>query len=296
MRSTYENIACLRALRLAAAVLAAAMSCFFAACDDASFPVPSTPLVVDGWIDAGGAPVVLLSKSISPTESMQDSSALMAKVVSYARVFVSDGSRRVELDGRRDDRYFPPYVYTTDEMLGEAGKTYRLEVDYPGIKAWAETSVPAPAAIDSFVVRVSERTDSLFTLSACFTDDPSTRDYYKFFTMTSDQGQAWNSSFLGLVDDSVIPFQELEVPVARGWGLLEKYRQPLFRKGERLRVKFCTIDKVSYDYWKSYDDIAALARNAFFPVSENTASNLHGALGSWCGYGAVFYDITIDSQ
>lgn len=262
-------------------------------CSGQESPVPTTPLVVDGWIDAGGAPVVLVSRTISPSESMQDETALMTKVVNYARVRVSDGTRTVELEGRRDDNYFPPYVYTTDRMLGEAGKTYRLEVDYPGINAWAETTIPEPSSVERFEVEVSEKTDSLFVLSAVILNDPSVRTFYKFFTKVEGRNSCWNSSFLGLVDSSIFDEGEIAVPVARGWGLLEKYRQPLFRKGEKVAVKFCTVDEASYDYWKSYDDITALARNAFFPVSENVAGNMHGALGFWAGYGANFYEVTI---
>ena len=271
------------------AVAAAAVSCTKTVPE-----VDYTPLVVDGWIDAGGAPVVLVSRTAAPSETLHDETSLMSKVVTYARVRVSDGSRTVELHGKRDDNYYPPYIYTTDEMVGEAGKRYRLEVDYPGINAWAETTIPEPATIDRFEVEVSERTDSLYKLTAHFRDNPATRDYYKFFTKVEGRNTAWNSSFLGLVDDAFLDGSDVTVPVARGWGLLQKYRQPLFLKGEKVAVKFCTVDAQGYAYWKSYDDLTALARNPFFPVSENAATNMHGALGFWGGYGATFYEVTIE--
>jgi len=264
------------------------------ACSKPELKIESTPLVVDGWIDAGGAPVVMVSRTVSPSESLQDEEVLLTKVVSYAKVRVSDGERTVELEGRRDDNYFPPYIYTTDQMLGEPGKTYRLEVDYPGINAWAETTIPEPAPIDHFEVEVSSRTDSLYTLTAVFQDNPAERNFYKFFTMVEGRNTCWNSSFLGLVDDISLEDSEVRAPVARGWGILEKFRQPLFRLAEEVHVKFCTVDEVSYNYWKTYDDIAALARNPFFPVSENVSTNMHGAQGFWGGYGASFYDVTIE--
>lgn len=264
-------------------------------CDDsAREEIDSTPLVVEGWIDNGSAPVVLISRTIDPSESMKDEADILTKVVSYAKVRVSDGSRTVELKGERNDDYFPPYIYTTDEMIGETGKSYRLEVDYPGINAWAETSIPEPAELERFEVEVSSKTDSLYVLSAYIRNNPSKVSYYKFFTRVDGQGPCWNSSFLGLVDNRNYPDEVIAVPVARGWGLLEKYRQPLFRKGEKVEVKFCTVDETTYDYWKGYDDVTALARNVFFPVSKNIPGNVHGALGLWAGYGAGFYSVEIE--
>ena len=266
------------------------------ACRGEDYLAPTTPLVVDGWIDAGGHPVVMVSKTMSPTDVIQDASAVASKMVGYAKVFVSDGATRVELEGRRDDNYFPPYIYTTDAITGVPGKRYRLEVYIHGISAWAETTVPAPVPLDSQVATVSSRYDSLYTLHAYLKDNPATHDYYKVFTMVEGANTSWNSSFMGIVDDETVQGQYLKIPVARGMDILEKYRQPLFREGETVHVKFCAVDAVSYEYWRTYDDISAFARNPFFPVTENAASNMHGALGFWGGYGASFYRITIQND
>ena len=272
-------------------IAVAALAC---ACEpEAEYRAPSTPLVVDGWIDAGGHPMVLVSKSVSPTGSVQDDEEVASKVVQYARVYVSDGQSRVQLEGRRDDNFFPPYVYTADAITGEAGKRYRLEVNCPGINAWAETTIPAPVSLDSLAVNVSARADSLYTITACFRDNPATKDYYKCFTKVEGVNTYWTPSLLGAVDDETVQGQYLNVPVVRGWSILEKYRQPLFRLGEKVHVKFCTIDAESYKYWASYDDVSGFARNPFFPVTENVATNMHGALGFWGGYGSGEYTVEI---
>jgi len=280
-------------MRVARLLIPLLSALLLSACSDTLTEVVSTPLVVDGWIDAGGAPVVMVSRTVSPTDNIQDETVLLTKVVSYAKVRVSDGERTVELTGRKDENYFPPYIYTTDQLVGEPGKTYRLEVDYPGIQAWAETTIPEPVALDHFEVKASHRTDTLYTLTAVFRDPPEQRNYYKFFTKVEGSNTSWNSSFLGLLDDAMLASPEVSMPVSRGWGMLEKYRQPLFRLSETVQVKFCTIDATSYQYWKTYDDMTALARNPFFPVTENVFTNMHGAQGFWAGYGASFYTVTI---
>ena len=267
----------------------------FSACEEAApETIPSTPLVVDGWIDEGGAPVVLVSRTLGPSESLQDKAALLMKVITYATVRVSDGTTTVTLKGRRDDNYIPPFIYTTDEMTGEAGKTYRLDVSFPGINAWAETTLPAKTALDRLEVKVSERDGDLYGITAHFKDNPATRDWYKFFTMVEGVNTTWNSSFLGALDDATLDSPDVSLPVSRGWWLMEKSNLPLFRKGETVHVKFCTVDETTYLHWKTYDDATILSRNPFFPVSGNVVTNMHGALGFWAGYGASFYDVTID--
>lgn len=255
--------------------------------------LPATTLVVDGWIDAGGHPMVLLSRAVATSESFQDSAVLASKVVTYARVFVDDGTSRVELTGRRDDDYFPPYVYTSDAITGEVGGTYRLEVVCPGITAWSETTIPASAQVDHFRVEVSNRADSLYVLTACIEDNPATHDYYKVFTIVEGQHATWRPTLLSAVDDAMASSSNIDIPIARGWGALDKFRQTLFRKGEKVRVKFCTMDAASYSFWTSFDDVCILGRNPFFPSTSDARSNVHGGLGAWCGYGATEYAVEI---
>ena len=270
------------------------MLTLFCACGRIPEPtLQMTSLVVDGWIDAGGNPMVLLSRSIATTDEFQDSAVLASRIVTYAKVFIDDGTTRTELTGRRNDNYFPPYVYTSDAVVGEVGKTYRLEVVYPGITAWAETTVPAPAAIDNFRVEVSRRADSLYVLTACFHDNPATHDYYKFFTRIDGLEHSWRPTLLSAVDDAGTSSSYIEVPIARGWGALDKFRQSLFRLGEKVHVKFCVMDEASYSFWTSFDDVCILGRNPFFPSTSDARGNVHGALGAWCGYGSTEYEVEI---
>ena len=81
-------------------------------------------IVIDGWIEDGGYPIVILTSSLSVEEgAVWSQDNLRKHVLTTATVTVSDGENSVVLMGKKDDRYFPPYIYTTSWLKGEAGKT-----------------------------------------------------------------------------------------------------------------------------------------------------------------------------
>ena len=127
-------------------------------CAKEVMPMDEPVLVVEGWIDAGGYPVVMLSTTV-PAQDDQYIDDLDDHVIRWARVAVSDGEREVVLTGKVDERYTPPYIYTTGKLKGEPGKTNRLTVSYDDFYAEAETYIPEVAWVESFSMLQVEGTD-----------------------------------------------------------------------------------------------------------------------------------------
>ena len=90
--------------------------------------VDHTKMVVEGWIDAGKHPIVMLHTSYSLSLSEPDSTTLLdvleQYMVLFGKVVIFDGEDSVILTGRVDTNYLPPYIYTTTKIIGEVGKTY----------------------------------------------------------------------------------------------------------------------------------------------------------------------------
>ena len=113
----------------------------------------NTPqLVVEGYIDDGGFPVVMITTSLAITNEPQRLDSLASHLLRWATVSVSDGENEVFLTGKIDESYFPPYIYTTSRMRGQQGKTYKLKVKYGEYKAEATTTIPLCAQIDTVIV------------------------------------------------------------------------------------------------------------------------------------------------
>ena len=103
-------------------------------------------LVVEGWIDAGGFPVVKLTRTIPLSDDALSLDSLSRYMDRWAKVTISDGERTEVLAGRYDKKYFPPFIYTTYDMRGEEGREYSLRVEASdGKVAEARTRIPVSA-------------------------------------------------------------------------------------------------------------------------------------------------------
>lgn len=152
-----------------------------------------TQLVVEGWIEDGGYPVVLLGETHAIDAGMQN---IENYIVRWGKVTISDGTDSVILTGGYDNDFFPPYKYTTFKMTGQAGKTYTLTAEYRGKKATAVTTIPQPVELDSLHVVRSE-SDTLFYIKAFFEDNPDERNYYGLFSKRHGKDKAFSLIFHG---------------------------------------------------------------------------------------------------
>ncbi|MBQ2515523.1 MAG: DUF4249 domain-containing protein [Bacteroidales bacterium] len=252
-----------------------------AACRKDPQELPSY-LVLEGWIENGGHPYVLLSESI-PLGSDRDvhPADLVASMAKWARVTVTDGTRDVVLTGYVDQRYFPPYVYSTDEITGVVGKTYDIRVEYKDYLATATTTIPEPVPIDS--LRIRTRQDSTCTIGCCFTDPPAKGNYYKVFTMTSDKDRRWQPSSMACVSDEVID-GPTEVPLFCAQRMMDYLNYPNLYYGDDVWVKLCTMDEYGYRFWKNFE-LSQSSSLGIIWLNNKVESNIQGAVGYWIGYG-----------
>lgn len=264
--------------------------CFFlpiclllsAACQKEATP-PSPVLVVEGWIENGSAPVVMLSESIPVTDNSEITPAdMLGRIAKWARVTVSDGTRTVVLTGMTDTEYFPPYIYTSGRMKGEVGKSYTLTVEYKDYKATATTTIPEPVPIDTVFVRQVK--DSLCTAVCGFTDPLPKGNYYKVFTRTEVMDRHYHPSALAFSsDDQLDGYSEIFLYSTQR--LMDHADMPNIHLGDSLWIKLCTMDRKSFEYWSNFE--MTLAGNIYStPIARSSLEgNVEGASGYWIGYG-----------
>lgn len=263
------------------------------ACTDDDLPAVEQELVVEGWIDSNGFPIVMLTRSIPVSTEYQPLDDLSKYMERWARVAVSDGEREVVMVGKFDLNYFPPYIYTTSEMRGEAGKTYHLTVDCAdGSHAEAVTTIPAPVPIDSISQERVEGSDTLRQLYAFVTDDRAEMRFYKVFVHVRNRDKGYLSAYLGITNSSLLP-GDGRIAVNQGRINLDKDFTPYFAVGDTVTVKLAHISEPTYGFWRSFEDMGALSRNPLFPVTDNLPSNVNGAIGYWFGYGSSVRVVTV---
>ena len=89
----------------------------FCSCEGDILPPQQSQMVVEGWIEDGGHPVVMLTSTVPVSEQETSIDSLGQYLIRWARVAVSDGERTVVLSGKYTKDYFPPYIYTTLPIL-----------------------------------------------------------------------------------------------------------------------------------------------------------------------------------
>ena len=253
-----------------------------AACQRESQP-QKPQLVIEGWIESGDYPHVAITTSLPVVMGQQITTPDLVEHVAREAVFtVSDGEKTVQLEGKVNMGIFPPYYFTTTQMKGEVGKTYSLRVEYQDYVATAQTTIPQPVPIEKLYV--DEIKDGLATVKCGFTDPPEPGNYYKLFTKTLGEDADYVATVMGLVsDENLNGYTELFIYGSQRF--MDVWGQPNVREYDVLRVKLCTMDKASFEFWSAFDK--TVLGTAFNLRAEGSAydSIIDGAKGYWVGYG-----------
>lgn len=258
-------------------------------CDDSGDTIIDTPqsLVVEGWIENGEFPIVIVTKTLPVSTEPRSVNDLSEYLVRWAKVTISDGERSVVLTGRYDENYYPPYVYTTAYMRGELGKSYHMTVEYEGQTLTATTTIPATLPIvDHYRIDKNEGVENQYLIKACFRDHPNQKDYYLFFTKTGMDTNHYLGAYLGAVDDEMIT-DYVEYPIYKGHRYDDKDYIPYFKEGEFVSVKLAQVDQPTFQFWDQYTKSQTLTDNLFLSTSTPLPGNISGGVGYWSGFASV---------
>ena len=256
-------------------------------CDEDHLAVTQPQLVVEGWIEDGGYPVVIVTSSIPISEEYMPAETLSDYIVRWATVTVYCGEDSAVLTGKYDKGYFPPYIYTTSRMKGEQGKNYSLKVEYKDMVATATTTIPPRPDVMRFRLEKCEDSDTMYQVKAVFTDNKEEKNYYQLFSKVGAENKQYLASYLGSIDDYVLG-DTTEVAVYRGHEVLSTMEYtPYFRPNDTISVKLSQIDEASFHFWDDYIKILSLSHNPFMAPQRSIRYNIVNGSGYWCGMNSV---------
>lgn len=284
-------------------IVCAFVTLMLMACDyDDYIDLEDEKIVVDGWINSDEAPVVILTKNLPIALHNYHVDDLTDRIVMDADVRVVCDGDTVSLEAEYNESFFPPVVFTTQEMKGIPGKTYTLLVDLPdGNHLDAVTTVPAPVPLDSLTVRKSDNNRTKYVVTGHFKDDPSQKNYYKYFVKVDKpdgapsefgDGLFLTPPFSGLFDDAILGAYT-RFPIRRGTVSFNSETEIDFKEGDIVTVRFAQLDATSYKFWNEYQDVQSFAGTMSMTFSREISSNVSGGLGAWCGYGVTYYAIEV---
>jgi hypothetical protein len=242
-------------------------------------------LAVEGWIEEGDIPQVILSSTI-PINDVVDSTNVLDHVIRSAKITVSDGETSEVLRVKNDNDRIPPFIYFGSEMIGKAGKTYTLKVEFLNRVIQATTSIPKTVPIIGATYEKKDVADVTGYVHIKFDDPVSEKNYYQIATKVDKKEPIFVPAFYGNLDDKNFDSHLVSMQVNRGILLFPKTKfTPYFTDGDLIFVKLRTMNKETFDFWNSWQNEIVNSRNPIYPSNTSLKSNIKGGVGIWAGYG-----------
>lgn len=194
------------------------LSAIFLSCEQdiaVELPEYEPKLVVEGWIEQGKYPQVILTQSAAYFDKI-DSASMRESVVTTAKVTVSDGEQEEVLTLKKKDAFFPAYVYEGNEIRGNVGKSYSLKIESQGKTYTAETTIPEVAYIDSLWFKALSSKDTLGQIWARVYDDESQANQYRIFTRRRGKDKGYVPVYLSAISDEIFNGEKVDFTLLRG--------------------------------------------------------------------------------
>jgi hypothetical protein len=273
-------------------------------------PISFTPdtqepkLVVEGIIENSQHPSVYLTRSLDFFSNISREE-LAGSFVRNAEVTISDGVNtetlkeyEVRISG---DTLL--YYYTTDTargsaaMVGEMGATYHLSIKTEGKEYTATTTIPyLTKTLDSlyYYSALFPGDSSKVILYGRFNDPPGFGNYIRYFTNVN--GGIYLPGLNSVFDDQVVDGKKYNVQIEKGVDRntdIDFENYSYFNRGDIVSVKFCNIDKATYDFWRTIEYSYASIGNPFSSPTKVIGNISSGALGYFGGYAVQYASIII---
>jgi hypothetical protein len=275
-------------------------------------PKGEEKLVVEGHIEPGQPPLILLTRSTAYFASTNIDDVANT-FVHNAKIVVSDGitsdslieinlatmpdsiAKKIldffQIKAGSISSGFNISFYTSFNIMGQVGKTYTLTVDAEGKKLSSVTSIPDLVIPDSFWVKPPKndpKNDSMMMLFFRFQDPSEQANNYRYFTKRNRE-PFYPSMFGSVMDDKLINGQNIVWNLSRGssqYDTINRKTHGMFWKGDTVVIKFCTLDNAHREFWQTLEMASSSGGPYANPVQ--IKSNIVGGLGIWGGDGSVY--------
>lgn len=252
--------------------------------------VNDMPLVVEGWIEEGEAPVVMVTHAIDLTQDVPSFDDFVEK---WGRVTIYDNDRPYILTGRINSGYTPSLIFTSSRLKGKVGHTYRLTIETENDYAEAMVTMePAPQI--SSIETIKEDDGYSFKVDVSRTDG-----VIQFRTRIIGSEGRFYPAFCATLPINDIPSGGFRV--TRGIHAAYDEEQAdnfshYFAPGETVMLKVCRIPDELLPFWTAYDNAISLSGNIFLSMPQNCPGNIRGALGYFSASGISTEAISLPAQ
>ncbi len=261
-------------------------------------------LVVDGTLESGQTPNIVLSTSLNYFSSI-NFKILESSLVKDAKITLSDSSRTVplkaytiSLGGGYNYVYYGTDTTNSDvNMKGAFGKTYTLQIEYNNNSYTAITHIPLPAkTLDSIWWKPAPHNadTTKVVLMGRLTDPAGYGNYIRYFTKVNSGSYLPGAT--SVYDDQVTDGTVYDAQIDQGIDRNNKPGQDdygYFKRGDTVTVKIANIDKSTFDFWRTLEFSYQSVGNPFSSPVKVLGNISDGALGAFCGYAVKYKTLII---
>ena len=261
-------------------------------------------VVVEASIENDEAPIVILSQSLNYFSQINPE-MLAGSFVRDAEVTLSNGSKthRLKEYKRPVANGYTVYYYSTDSsnlntaFAGELGKSYSLTIKTGEKEYNATTTIPLlTKKIDSLWWEDAPNNPNPVKVQVMgrFIDPRGLGNYTRYYT--SVDGLPFLPGFNSVLDDQLTDGVTYNLQIEKGIDRnndinLEEYA--FFDRGDSVVVKYCNIDKATFDFWRTMEYSYASIGNPFSSPNKVLSNIQGGGLGYFGGYAVQYKSIVI---
>lgn len=296
----------------------------FSACEREYIPenINDEPdIVVEGYIESSDRPIppyVILTRSANFFREF-DPAKLEQMMIRDAFVTISDGTSTDTLApfclntlSAAEKKLVSAFLGFDADSIGGAnlciytkflgkvkavdGGTYYLTVKADGKTVTSTTTIPKRVALDSIklIPTYNNIIDSMMQMRGYISDPAGTKNYYR--SMIAEEGKSFIAGGNSVINDNFFdgkPSFEfpLSKPTRPNSGNFNFETRGLYKKGEKVTVRYMCIDEAQFDFWRTAEQSAQ--NQGPFSTYTRIKTNIKGGLGVWGGVSATYYDVTV---
>ncbi len=297
------------------------LACFLSACEEEYIPsdvIYEKQFVIESYIESSSAnlPVYAIMTYSLPFYSSLGIDVINNSFVRNADVRIHDGLNEFPLQELCLNDLAEPFRSEVIKNLGyqpdsiktnicvyvdiagaikpEVNKEYSIRVIKDLDTMTAKAVIPGPATIDSiwFVDPPGRNDNDTFAQLFCFIEDPpGKKDYYRYFT--AGQNERLIAGVNSVTDDVFFEGQKFKFTLSKALSPDEKFgdNTGLFRRGDTVQIKWCTISESHYNFWNTLE--TSRTRQGPFASYVRINGNIEKGLGIFGTQNCQYYTVVV---
>lgn len=251
---------------------------------DIQLPDQEPLYVVEGWMEQGGFPHVIISETMN-FNSKHGIADLFELVITDAEVTLKTHQDEEKLKLVQDTMYTILPIYRGYRIRGEVGQAYTLEVKLYGKTYTSTDTIQPPVPIDSLWFIPEPGKNGKGNIHMSFQDPQAPGNFYRLVTKRLGKDLDYYNVSGNILGDHLFNGKKVQFPLVKTLSNVYDEENEFFGPGETVVVKICTLTAERYSFLVSISNQLGSTLSPISIQSKTISLMDGGALGGWSCFG-----------